>query len=130
MSNRYDDIISDIYKDAYGHRPSATWCEAFGNLSDTEQFETVVQLQKIIDESIDDDFADDLAAIQDYEKAIANLILTGAKNRETAIRWILDALNVQDADTACYELGLPYYSSRACLSGFAHEFDFYFEKGN
>lgn len=131
MSNRYDDIIYDMYKDAYGTSPSGIWGETFSNLSDAEQDGVVARLQSAIEESIADDDAQDIASIQDYEENISRLIEAGANYRERAVAWILDGLNVNDADSACYALNLPYYPCKASPSGFAHEFDTYFnKKGN
>lgn len=122
------DFYSDIYKAAYGFRPSVEACQNFASASEEDQTKEVSYLQDVINQSEDDDFRDHLAAIQDYEEAISSLI-ESAKDRETAIRWILESLDAHDGDEACWLLGLPYYPCKASPSGFAHEFDFYF-KGN
>lgn len=82
----------------------------------------------------DEDFAFTLASIQDYESMIQCALNVGAKDREAAISWVLDGFGgrekIQDGDEACWLLNLPFYPCPASPSGFAHEFDFYFMKGN
>ena len=49
--------------------------------------------------------------LKKFEQRIANTIENGAGDRETAIRWILDAeglVNQQDPEYICYSLGLSY----------------------
>ena len=51
-------------------------------------------------------------AIADFEAMVSQNIALGAPDRETAIRWLVDSLDLgktaQDAGYVCYELGLPY----------------------
>jgi tRNA uridine 5-carboxymethylaminomethyl modification enzyme len=48
-------------------------------------------------------------AIFSFEKRVDSLILSGAKDRATAIRWIHEAEDTQgDDEYLCYTLGLPY----------------------
>ena len=44
-----------------------------------------------------------------FEKRVEETIALGAKNRETAIKWIHDAEDTDNDDEyLCYRLGLPY----------------------
>ena len=50
-------------------------------------------------------------AVARFEKAIAEYLAMGAEDRETAIRWVLQAEgleNEHDPSYVCYSLGLPY----------------------
>jgi hypothetical protein len=48
-------------------------------------------------------------AIERFEVRMANLMATGAQDRATAIRWIMDAEGADgDTEYADYLLGLPY----------------------
>ena len=48
-------------------------------------------------------------AIFSFEKRIDDLILSGAKDRTTAMRWIHEAEETSgDDEYLCYTLGLPY----------------------
>ena len=96
----------DMYKDAYGVRPrgidTTGWTEA--------QFEAEFVL---LGESIDANYKDQLAreevASHDFEMRILNLLQTGAKDREMALRWIHEAEGSDgDDEYLCYLVGLPY----------------------
>ena len=48
-------------------------------------------------------------AIAEFEHRVMETIRHGAGDRKTAIRWIVDGLDVDgDYSYACYKLGLPY----------------------
>ena len=50
-------------------------------------------------------------AIERFEKAISDNLAMGAEDRDTAIRWVLQAEgldNEYDAGYICYSMGLPY----------------------
>lgn len=96
----------DMYKDAYGVRPrgidTTGWTEA--------QFEAEFVL---LGESIDANYKEQLAreevASHDFEMRILNLLQTGAKDREMALRWIHEAEGSDgDDEYLCYLVGLPY----------------------
>ena len=96
----------DMYKDAYGVRPrgidTTGWTEA--------QFEAEFVL---LGESIDANYKDQLAreevASHDFEMRVLNLLQTGAKDREMALRWIHEAEGSDgDDEYLCYLVGLPY----------------------
>jgi hypothetical protein len=96
----------DMYKDANGFRPrhidTSAWTE--------EQFEAeFVSLSKVIErESILREEAEEKASI-DFEMRVQGLMMSGAKDFETALRWIHEAEGTNgDDEFLCYELGLPY----------------------
>jgi hypothetical protein len=44
-----------------------------------------------------------------FEKRVNDLIFSGARDRETALRWIHEAEGTMgDDEYLCYTLGLPY----------------------
>jgi len=52
-------------------------------------------------------------AIDRFEQHVTNTICMGARDRETALRWIMDASNANgDWEYLCYDLGLPYHYFR------------------
>ena len=115
MTYTYDeDIVSDLHKEAFGFRPSEYfWSKWRGAVRDQRQViwdDLLVDL----DRAIADDKAAKEHAIADFEEAIAVHITSGAKDRATAIRWIVDSLNLSEVDKMyggeyiCYTLGLPY----------------------
>ncbi len=119
MSTRYDDIISDMYKDAHGSRPRADWCRNFGRMTDAEQDAEVAYLQRLIEDSIRDEQEMNRQAESQFKVDIANLQANGASDEATAIRWYVDALGLVEGDLKfygasyiCHTAGLPYYMAQ------------------
>lgn len=99
-------IYWDMYKDAHGFRPrgvdTSNWT--------LEQFEEEFKyLGKLIDEEEANRRASEAVAIEKFEKHVTNTIAMGAGDRETALRWIMDASEAgDDWEYFCYLEGLPY----------------------
>ena len=96
----------DMYKDAYGVRPrgidTSTWtlAEFQAEFADLGQVINREEAQRKVAEK---------EAIEKFEKHVTDTICMGARNRETALRWIMDASNANgDWEYLCYDLGLPY----------------------
>ena len=96
----------DMYKDAYGVRPrgidTTNWTEA--------EFEAeFVQLAKTIDANYKEQVAREEVAMHEFEMRMQDLLRSGAKNREMAMRWIHEAEGSNgDDEYLCFLLGLPY----------------------
>jgi hypothetical protein len=96
----------DMYKDAYGVRPrginTSSWTEAM--------FEAeFVQLAKTIEANYKEQLASEARAIERFEAQVESFIQSGAKTRETAIRWFHEAEGSNgDDEYLCFLLGLPY----------------------
>ena len=96
----------DMYKDAYGSRPrgidTTNWTEA--------EFEAeFVQLSKTIDANYKDQLAQEEVAMHEFEMRMQDLLLSGAKDREMALRWVHEAEGSNgDDEYLCYTVGLPY----------------------
>lgn len=96
----------DMYKDAHGVRPrgidTSTW-----TLADFDkEFE---YLGKVIEREETHRLQQEWNAIQDFEARISQLINVGAKDRATALRWIMEGSTCNgDWEFLCYEHGLPY----------------------
>lgn len=98
----------DAYKDAYGFRPRGVevghWTAEFFR-SDLEF------LGKEIDRRLEEERQEELLCIEKFEALVASTIQSGARDRETALRWIMEgcpAARDGDWDFLCYEYGLPY----------------------
>jgi len=100
----------DMYKDAYGHRPRGVDTSGW-TLADFEQ--EFASLGSVIQrEEADRKVAED-EAIEKFEQHVLNTICMGARDRETALNWIMDASNANgDWDYLCWDLGLPYHYFR------------------
>ena len=96
----------DMYKDAYGCRPrgidTTDWTEA--------EFEAeFVSLSKTIESNYKDQLAQEEVAMHEFEMRMQDLLLSGAKDREMAMRWVHEAEGSNgDDEYLCYLLGLPY----------------------
>lgn len=96
----------DFYKDVHGIRPRWMNYDAM-----TEQ-ELEVELDNLSKEAevvAAREAAEQAVAIERFEARVTDIISSGAQNRETAIRWIMDAEDADgDDEFLCYLLGLPY----------------------
>ena len=96
----------DMYKDAYGVRPrgidTSDWTEA-----DFErEFEVLGQT---IDANINEREAAERDSVVKFEARVTELVRIGAKDRETALRWIMDSSGAGgDWEYFCFLNGLPY----------------------
>jgi hypothetical protein len=95
-----------MYKDAYGVRPrgidTSSWTE-------TEFEAEFVRLSKTIDENYTEQLAREEVAKHDFEIRVLDLLMSGAKDREMALRWIHEAEGSNgDDEYLCFLLGLPY----------------------
>jgi len=100
----------DMYKDAYGVRPRGV-DTSMCTLSDFDaEFQLLGEIIKQEDIARK---AAETEAIEKFEKHVSDTICMGARNRETALRWIMDASNANgDWEYLCYDLGLPYHYFR------------------
>ena len=103
-------IYWDMYKDAYGVRPrgidTSTW-----TLQDFQQ--EFASLQEVIVREEANRQVAEKEAIAKFEQHVTNTICMGARDRETALRWIMDASTANgDWEYLCYDLGLPYHYFR------------------
>ena len=99
-------IYWDMYKDAHGFRPrhvdTTHWTEEMF-VAEFEALELAIrqeELQRAFDEG---------KASARFGARVDDLMANGAKDAETAIRWIMDAEGADgDQAYAEYLLGLPY----------------------
>lgn len=98
-------LISDLHKDAYGFRPRhySTWMS---------KVDFNVEWGRLIDESnhaYQRQQDEQNHAIVAFEVKVEEIIDSGARDRDTAIRWLMDADDV-DGDEGFFEYhyDLPY----------------------
>jgi hypothetical protein len=99
-------IYWDMYKDAHGVRPrgidTSTWTMQDFQLE-------FASLQEVIGREEANRQVAEKEAVAKFEQHVTNTICMGARDRETALRWIMDASNANgDWEYLCYDLGLPY----------------------
>lgn len=111
MKYTYDDnTYSDLYKDVHGFRPrggaGATWVRASAwekqAMWDSllERLEVIMEREKEVEK----------LNILHFEGTIKSLIMTGAGDRVTALRWLREAddVSMDDPEYFCFRHGLPY----------------------
>jgi hypothetical protein len=99
-------IYWDMYKDAHGVRPrgidTSTWTMQDFQLE-------FASLEAVIVREEAQHRVAEKEAVDKFEQHVTNTICMGARDRETALRWIMDASNANgDWEYLCYDLGLPY----------------------
>lgn len=96
----------DMYKDAYGVRPrgidTSTWTVA--------DFEAEFsKLGKVIDRNFAEQQIQEADAIAKFEQRVQRVIVCGATDKETAMRWIMEGSDCNgDWSYFAYCNGLPY----------------------
>ena len=96
----------DMYKDAYGVRPRGIDTSSWTVETFLKEF---AYLGLVIEREEKARVAAEQNAVFSFEKRISDLMLSGAKDRATAMRWIHEAEDTQgDDEYLCYTLGLPY----------------------
>ena len=102
-------IVSDLYKDAFGFRPDHFFWEFWRDCSDDEKQARWDSLLLALDITMAMEAEREKEAIAKFEALIKEAIALGAKDRETAYRWIMDASDCDgDWDYLCYHHGIPY----------------------
>lgn len=102
-------IVSDLHKDAYGFRPDQSWWENWTSSTDDEKQKIWDVLIENLEASIAEENQMQAIAISNFEDRVQETIQLGAKDRETAIRWLLDASSANgDLEYFCYLNNLPY----------------------
>ena len=96
----------DMYKDAYGVRPRGVDTSAWTLDDFTSEF---VILGQAIDREETARKASEAQAVTAFERRVAELISTGARDYNMAMRWIHEAEETNgDNDYLAWTLGLPY----------------------
>jgi hypothetical protein len=96
----------DMHKDAYGFRPRGIDTSSWTVEQFEEEFES---LQKAINANYEQEKEQQALAMVAFEARIAEVIASGARNRDTAMRWIHEAEGSQgDDEYLCFLAGLPY----------------------
>ena len=109
-----ENAISDLHKDAYGFRPSVEFSMLWQLSSDDQKQEIWDDLVAIMQRSMEAEEAAEKAASEAFEGQIQAALLSGAADRETAIRWVVEALDLSEAELTyggehvCFLVGIPF----------------------
>jgi hypothetical protein len=113
MSNAtytYDeDCYGDLCKDAYGFRPGEASWAAWAAMTPAEKQVRWDYVISVLKGTMAEEERREAELIASFEASVTATIANGAKDRETAIRWMIDAEDVNgDVEHFCYRMGLPY----------------------
>jgi hypothetical protein len=112
MQYTYDsNLVSDLHKDAYGFRPyfqyMVDWVEATPAVKQQIWDGLLVDLER----EIDREKLETTRSAEIFEGMIANSMLLGAADRDTAIRWLTQAedfKHAQDVESWVWEHGILF----------------------
>lgn len=98
--------FSDMYKDAHGFRPrgidTTAWTEE-DFLKEFDYLGTVIQRENELR------MESQARAEHDFEMRVQGLLMSGARDRGMALRWIHEAEGTNgDDEYLCWTVGLPY----------------------
>ena len=82
------DLFSDLHKDVYGYRPRGEAMEDWNSRTPRQKNELYNALCDELEEITQDDARRDARNVMEFTGEILNLIELGAKDRETALRWM------------------------------------------
>ena len=114
MSKYDENIVSDLHKDAFGFRPTQDWWIWWNKASEAERQIEWDSLCQEVELELESQRRRDEAAIEAFELHVLGLVQLGGTNRLTAIRWVVESLELTENDLyhgpdyVCYCLGLPY----------------------
>ena len=109
MSNFDASIMSDLHKDAYGFRPSKDAWDAWEMMTAEEVQDDIDYMIALVERSIKEENEQQSIAVEEFEAQISSMCLQHNINRDTAIRWDMEAYNtVGDTGYHEYHRNLPY----------------------
>ena len=112
MEFTYDEnTVSDLHKDAYGFRPSSLFWSQWNAMNAEQKQAEWEYLCSALEDNIEREKMIEERAVREFEARVTETIESGAGDRATAIRWILQSEGLDDEEDmgyVCYCLGLPY----------------------
>jgi hypothetical protein len=117
MTTQYtfdENIVSDLHKDARGFRPGQSWWQMWNALGDAEKQNVWDALCDELDNAMAAERDAYARAEIDFHQRVQGMMLVGAADELTAIRWILEAEQLTEYDLAygsdyvAFHFGLPY----------------------
>lgn len=109
MTYTFDsNIISDLYKDAYGMRPSVGFWEVWNSATDEKRQEEWDYLIRVLERNLEEERQREAESAVRFEKRVEETITMGAGDRETAMQWIMEADEARDIEHLCWINGLNF----------------------
>ena len=98
MSTYDESIISDLHKDAYGFRPTQYWWQEWKACDEDGRQQIWDDLCEAVDAEIAAQKVRDEQSLKDFMARVDRLAELGAPDRDTAIRWIVEGLELTEND--------------------------------
>lgn len=113
-------MMRDMYRDVFGSRPTTGTMNAWSAMNDEEFGLELDHLSRMATEEIEREKAQENAAAVRFEARINTMMADHSIDRETAIRWDIQANDMEQdikfygMDYYAYENGLPgnYFAAR------------------
>ena len=118
MYNYSDELISDFHKDAYGYRPGVDYMAMWDSFTPAEKQVEWDYLEKVMTESIERDRVAAEEAVEDFEAEVQYTIKLGARDRETALRWMVQTetfYHEQDVEFWVWDHGILFTDAGRAL---------------
>lgn len=115
-----ENIVSDLFKDAYGYRPRESWWKSWNQLTNAEKQKKWDDICNDLEIELNREKTNQENAFAALKKRIDETISLGAKDVKTAIKWIIESEQFDDfdlqygADYFCYHFNLNY-NVKSCL---------------
>jgi hypothetical protein len=105
-----EDSVSDLHKDAYGFRPYSAWWSWWNICSDDEKQAEWEMLIRAMKRSMEQEEIIQIEMTTRFESRIDMIIASGAGDRKTAVRWMMDSMDVEHHDVSYFEYlnGIAY----------------------
>jgi hypothetical protein len=115
MTYTFDEnIVSDLYKDARGHRPTEVFWILWNTYSDAQKQEEWDSLCREVSEELDRERQAEARAALALTERLEKMYELGATSEVQALKWIIEAEEFDSfdlqygADYFCYHFGLSY----------------------
>ena len=104
-----EDCFSDLHKDAFGFRPRGDFFQWLLTATDDEKQAEWDSLLKTLKQTLAEDARQEKDAIVKFEALVTKTVSSGARDVETAHRWIMEASDCNgDWEYLCFHHGIPY----------------------
>lgn len=104
-----DNTVSDLHKDAFGFRPSQSWWGYWAASNPDGKQAEWDGLIAALERRVAEDKAAEERAVVRFEALVNTTTAAGAKDRTTALQWLMDGSDCGgDWDYFAWTHGLPY----------------------
>ena len=107
-----ENLVSDLYKDVHGFRPTQAWWDAWNNQPDECKEGIWLSLLRELDHTMERERLQTAEALREFDQWVNDIIeCFGAKDRTQALRWMTGPntfYNEQDVEHWVWEQGILF----------------------